>query len=145
MKKITKTFSAGGFVFNTKGELLFVKEFDKYWGLPRGHVENNETTLQAAIREIKEETGITELNYCLDLGTYTRSTFNEFGQPNGYELKNMTFFYFQTIQNELSLQDPDITDAGWFEVAVAKAKLTNEDDINFFNKSIIKIRDFNRQ
>ncbi len=34
-------------------------ELDGHCGLPKGHIESGETEMQAALREIKEETGIT--------------------------------------------------------------------------------------
>lgn len=35
------------------------------WSLPKGKVEDNETTIQAAIRECQEETGLTRGEYLL--------------------------------------------------------------------------------
>lgn len=35
------------------------------WSLPKGKVEDNETTIQAAIRECQEETGLTRDEYTL--------------------------------------------------------------------------------
>ena len=44
------------FCFNEKKELLLVKQKDRnYWSPPSGEVEKNETPVQAAIRETKEE------------------------------------------------------------------------------------------
>ena len=38
---------------------VLVVEMDGHCGLPKGHIELGETEIQAALREIKEETGIT--------------------------------------------------------------------------------------
>lgn len=47
---------------NEKGEILFLQEKDKKvygkYNLPGGHLELNETLLDCAVREVKEETGI---------------------------------------------------------------------------------------
>ena len=55
---------AGGCIFNDKGEVLLQRrgDFGK-WGFPGGAVERGETPEMAAIREVKEETGLTLLNY----------------------------------------------------------------------------------
>ena len=51
-------------VFNDKKEILIIKRSDKAdsfpgcWGLPGGKIEKNETPEQAAVRELKEETGL---------------------------------------------------------------------------------------
>ena len=35
-------------------------DYGRHWDFPKGHVENGETDLMAAIRELREETGITD-------------------------------------------------------------------------------------
>jgi 8-oxo-dGTP pyrophosphatase MutT (NUDIX family) len=40
-------------------EFLLMRHADR-WDLPKGHVDNGETEMQCALRELHEETGITE-------------------------------------------------------------------------------------
>lgn len=51
---------AGCVILNEKGEVLLIGnlEGDK-WAFPKGHAEEGETMEQVALREIKEETGLT--------------------------------------------------------------------------------------
>ena len=53
---------ASGIVMNSKGEWLVVKKtyggLKGMWSLPAGFVEGDETADNAAIREVKEETGL---------------------------------------------------------------------------------------
>ena len=62
------TVSAGGVVINQQGMVLVVNQSGTSWSLPKGHVEPGEEPLQAAIREIKEESGITDLHFCANIG-----------------------------------------------------------------------------
>lgn len=53
-------YSAGGIVFKKdegKIQILFILDPYGKWAFPKGHIEN-ETSEQAAIREVAEETGI---------------------------------------------------------------------------------------
>ena len=50
---------AGGCVFNDAGEILLQRRGDcNMWGFPGGTVELGETPQMAAVREVKEETGL---------------------------------------------------------------------------------------
>ena len=55
-------YSAGAFIYRKStfgiSLLLLKKEGRDAYDLPKGHIEKGETAEQAAIREIKEETGL---------------------------------------------------------------------------------------
>ena len=65
MPKLTQTtqvISCMGIVINKKENTIYVallKDKDNCWVIPKGHVGNGENFVETAIREIKEETGIT--------------------------------------------------------------------------------------
>ena len=51
--------SCGAIVFNENTEkILLVKMHNGNWGFPKGHIENNETKEETAIREVHEETNV---------------------------------------------------------------------------------------
>lgn len=50
--------SAGGLVVN-QGQILLITTQAGRWQLPKGHIEDGETPEQAAVREVREETGVT--------------------------------------------------------------------------------------
>lgn len=55
------------------GQVLLVKNrYDKYWYLPGGGIKRNESLLDCARREMKEECGITPKNVIM-LGVFTNS------------------------------------------------------------------------
>lgn len=49
--------AAGGVVTNERGEVLMI-ELRRRWDLPKGHIDEGEDSLTAALREVEEETGI---------------------------------------------------------------------------------------
>ncbi len=52
--------AAGGVVENNEGNILMIYRMDK-WDLPKGKIEEHESPKEASIREVQEETGISEL------------------------------------------------------------------------------------
>lgn len=50
--------SAGGLVVHGSRVLLISTQKGRRWQLPKGHIEEGETPEQAAVREVREETGV---------------------------------------------------------------------------------------
>jgi bis(5'-nucleosidyl)-tetraphosphatase len=57
-----KTLSAGVIPISKTSKVLILRAY-KYWDFPKGHVEDGETPFVAALRELKEETGIEEISF----------------------------------------------------------------------------------
>lgn len=54
-------YSAGAVIYRKRNDeleyLIIQSIINRNWGFPKGHLENNETTEQAARREVFEEVG----------------------------------------------------------------------------------------
>ena len=55
-----KIIAAGGLVFNDSRQLLMIFRRGK-WDLPKGKLDKGERIEDCAVREVKEETGLTEV------------------------------------------------------------------------------------
>ncbi len=70
-----KIYAAGGVVKNPKNEVLFIFR-KKRWDLPKGKIDKGESKSEAALREVEEETGVSDLNLKSKI-IKTRHTYKE--------------------------------------------------------------------
>lgn len=105
--------AAGGLVINPLHEVLAIK-VDNVWQLPKGHVEVGETVSEAAIREVSEETSITDLTIVEQLP----STFHIFVKNNNYYLKQT--YWFKMITNQTKQPIPQTKERIQFAIWVPK-------------------------
>ncbi|WP_457618575.1 NUDIX hydrolase [Lutibacter sp.] len=92
--KFTIQEAAGGKVINTNNDVLFIYRFHK-WDLPKGKLEKGESIAQCAIREVKEECGITDLKIEKELQT----TYHIFVREGKFILKITYWFLMNTNFN----------------------------------------------
>jgi 8-oxo-dGTP pyrophosphatase MutT (NUDIX family) len=127
-----KTHSAGGVVTNSEGKVLVVSQHGTSWSLPKGHIDPGEEALVAARREIYEESGIRDLEFVRELGSYERHKIGVNGGDDRSELKVITMFLFRTSEKLLKPVDPDNPEAKWVEKSKVAQLLTHEKDKEFF-------------
>ncbi len=129
------TQTAGGVVQNHKKEVLVVSQRNNVWSLPKGHIDPGENKLEAAIREIYEESGIKEENLVMikELGSYDRYKISKIGNDDKSELKTIHLFLFKSSQLELAPIDPENPEAIWVKKEEVSKLLTHQKDKDFFD------------
>ncbi len=78
------------------------------WSLPKGHLEAGETTEQAAIREVEEETGIAG-RITARLGSVDYS----FAASGRRIHKRVHHFLMEAVSGELSDADIEVSEVAW--------------------------------
>jgi 8-oxo-dGTP pyrophosphatase MutT (NUDIX family) len=126
-----KRHSAGGVVLNREGKVLVVSQNGNSWSLPKGHIDPGENALEAAKREIYEESGVSKLKMVRELGSYERYRIGLNGGDSREELKVITMFLFRTTQMELNPIDPKHPEARWVGKKKAERLLTHKKDKKF--------------
>lgn len=119
--------AAGAVVVDAKdGRILLLheKEEDR-WCFPKGHVDPGESLAEAAIREIREETGLDAVRLGTELGEVSYRFFHPRKGHNVY--KSTVYFLAQT--NETAVRPEPIFDRfEWVRPADARARLPYETD-----------------
>ena len=134
--KSKETKSAGGVVLNKDSLLLLVNQNNNSWSLPKGHIDEGESALEAAKREIYEESGIKNLEFIKELGDYKRYRIALDGGDDKSELKHIFMFLFKTEEIELSPKDPDNPEARWLNFTDAVKLLSHPKDKEFLSEFI---------
>ena len=105
-------------------ELLLIKNrYGGHWSFPKGHVEGRETEVQAALREVKEETGLD-----ISLQSGFRHAVEYFPRPN--VKKHVVYFLGEATSNDLHMQEEEISRIIWMDIHKAYHMVTFKNDKN---------------
>ena len=126
-------------VVENEGKFILVREKKEQcygkWNIPSGHVEEDEFIIDAAIREVKEETNIdVEL-------TGVIAVFN-----NMFENFNSISFVFSsniTKNNEINFNKNEIIEIKWFTFEEIKSMKEELRDYNYILESIKRYNEDN--
>jgi 8-oxo-dGTP diphosphatase len=118
-------FSAGGVVVNHLGEAIVIvptrrsADGSKVLALPKGHPDGDETPRDAALREVREETGV-EAEVVASLGD-VRYWYQRDGRRVA---KVVHFFLLRYVRGSLDDHDAEVEDARWMPLTEAVEALS---------------------
>lgn len=122
----TREYSAGGVVMRRidgRVHILLIRDPYQNWGLPKGHVEEGEEPRDAALREVREETGLQELKLGPVLGTIDWF----FRLDRQLVHKFCTFFVMGSARGAPVPETGEgITDCVWVPATEAAGRITYE-------------------
>jgi 8-oxo-dGTP pyrophosphatase MutT (NUDIX family) len=109
-KKFPIIDAAGGLVERSDDKFLFIYRNNR-WDLPKGGIEKKELIIEAAQREVKEETGLAYLIVINKIG----ETYHIFKKGKNFRLKRTYWFKMKSdYQGELFPQEEEgITSVEW--------------------------------
>ena len=119
-----KEKSCGAIVYHIQNsEILYLILRHKagHWAFPKGHVENNETEVETALREIKEETGL------LVIIDHDFRLTNKY-QPTRHSIKDVVYFIARSDTDKVIVQDTEIDSFCWCLYNEAIDLITYEND-----------------
>ena len=106
---ITPKVGADAAIFNERGEILLMERADgSGWCLPCGWVEPNERPVDAAVREVREETGL-EIEVVQLVGVFTRMP----SEKNGPHTMIAVVHLCEIVDGELTLSHEGLALRYW--------------------------------
>ena len=126
--------SAGIVLFRNisdKNEFLLLNYPQGHWDFVKGKIEQNETSHEAAIRETKEETGISNIEF---VDGFEESVEYDFRFKNEDIHKKVIFFLAKTSEKKISLSH-EHNDYLWLGYDDALKKTTFENAKNVLSKA----------
>lgn len=123
---VTVEKSAGAVVFHRGQQVTYLLIFSTYWEFPKGLVEPNEQEVEAAIREVREETG---LDVALVDGF--RQDINYFYRRAGSLVKKQVVYFLAEANTQTVHLSWEHREAKWlpFESALQQLKYENAREI----------------
>jgi len=126
-KRSVEETSAGGLVLDERRRGALIGRQDRrgrmVWSLPKGHIEEGETAEAAAIREIREETGISG-SIVAPLGVIDFW----FMAENRRVHKTVHHFLLRAESGELSSDDAEVDSVEWVPLEDMSTRLAYADE-----------------
>jgi 8-oxo-dGTP diphosphatase len=134
--EVRQQLSAGGVVARPGAvlELCLIRPTGRnVWALPKGWVEPGETHEAAALREIREETGI-EGVIDSDLESIEYWFLSREDQVRIHKVVH--FFLVRFVSGDTSRHDHEVAEAAWFDVERALDRMTYPNERQVVRKAV---------
>ncbi len=120
-------FSAGGLVVDDDGRILLIRARDlrnqPVWTLPKGTLQAGERSADAALREVREETGYAcEVVRELEAVTY-------WFQRDGQRIRKTVRWYLMRPVEKVGDHDHEVDEVEWADRAEARSRLRYPSDL----------------
>jgi 8-oxo-dGTP pyrophosphatase MutT (NUDIX family) len=134
-------FSAGGVVVNDAGEVIIIvptrraANGAKVRALPKGHPDGDETAIEAALREVREEAGVdTELIESLG---EVRYWYHRGGRRIA---KAVEFFLLRYVDGDVADHDHEVEEARWIPLEEAAETLSYAGEQDMVRRALSRLR-----
>jgi 8-oxo-dGTP pyrophosphatase MutT (NUDIX family) len=136
-----REISAGGVLVRGEDVVVIVPtrraaDGSRVLALPKGHPDPGESMLEAAQREVREETGVEGSPVC-ELGE-ARYWYRRDGQTVG---KSVTFYLFSYVSGDTADHDAEVEEARWIGLREAQSALTHTAEREMVGRALARLEE----
>jgi 8-oxo-dGTP pyrophosphatase MutT (NUDIX family) len=138
---VPSEFSAGGVVMNDDQEIIVIvptrraADGSKVLALPKGHPDGEESPLQAALREVREEAGV-QAEVVETLGE-VRYWYQRGGRRIA---KVVEFFLLRYVSGDVEDHDHEVEQARWVSATEALETLTYAGERDMVRRALSQVQ-----
>jgi bis(5'-nucleosidyl)-tetraphosphatase len=123
------------FRFPRSVKYLLIKHQKGHWSFPKGHADKGETKLETALRELKEETGVSKIQL-LKKSVLLREAY-KFTNGKGVKiLKKVNYFIAEAKNKKVNIDYREVVNYKWCTLKAGLEKISFNE-----SKSILKKAD----
>ena len=118
-------------------EVFLIHQFshigkNSYWIFPKGHPKGNETPVESALRELKEETDMTAERLLAEPTFKLQYSFTF----DGVQIAKTVIFFIGVIADqEFKIDDTEVKEGGWYSLETATERLDYQDTKQMFSEA----------
>ncbi len=135
--KTKEDFSVGVIIFYKKSEqieYLILKHWQGHWSFSKGHAEAEEKKSDTALRELREETGITDIKFLHD-ETLLNEKYEFKNKKSELVFKSVDYFIAETKVKNVRIDGTEILDYRWCSFQSALNTITFNESKNLLRKA----------
>lgn len=131
-------FSVGGVVTDQAGRVVLIRttnlKGDLVWGLPKGHPKTGEQPMDAAVREVEEETG---LRVEVPVAVPAAEIDYWFVAPDGEKVhKRVEFYRMNAVGGDPADHDDEVDEVAVLAPEQARSRLTYDNERRVLDQAL---------
>jgi ADP-ribose pyrophosphatase YjhB (NUDIX family) len=137
--EVKRQVSAGGVIVRPGDqlELCLIRPTGRsVWALPKGWVEPGETHEMAALREIREETGLDGVIQA-DLGEIDYWFYSRGDEARVHKIVH--YFLMRAVGGDTAQHDHEVAEAAWFDIEAALDRMTYPNERQVVRKALEEV------
>jgi bis(5'-nucleosidyl)-tetraphosphatase len=120
---------------------LLIKHRKGHWSFPKGHSDRGETKLETALRELKEETGVSKIQL-LKKSVMLKEVYKFTDRKGVKILKKVNYFIAEAKNKKVKIDNKEVVNFKWCTFKAGLDKITFTESTSILRKADKLIRKY---